>query len=184
MVIDPELTGAAARVARWDFTAAEAASHYQQTALAKGFRFQLLWPNKPPEHERVRLYVRFTTPDGRKFEAEHALHLGAHGQLQELVATDDPAMGAIGRSAGGSVRSHHGPAARHANGGPLSDGSSHAGHSRPQALTAVRFGHPSGSRIRKNAGERPNTRILANAATTQRRQFVFRSACNVYAGSF
>lgn len=83
VVIDPEVPGAAARVARWDFTADEAASHYQQTALAKGFRFQLLWPNKPPEHERVRLYVRFTTPDGRKFEAEHTLHLGARTAQSE-----------------------------------------------------------------------------------------------------
>ncbi len=83
VVIDPEVSGAAARVARWDFTSEEAASHYQQTALAKGFRFQLLWPNKPPEHERARLYVRFTTPDGRKFEAEHTLHLGARTAQSE-----------------------------------------------------------------------------------------------------
>jgi len=77
VVIDPELPGAAARVARWDFTAEEAASHYQQTALAKGFRFQLVWPKGTPEHDKLRLYVRFVTPDGRRFEAEHTLHLGA-----------------------------------------------------------------------------------------------------------
>ena len=67
VVIDPKLKGPAAHVARWDFSAVEAAAHYHRGQLTKAFHFELLWPDHAPEHHELKLYVRLTTADGRRF---------------------------------------------------------------------------------------------------------------------
>jgi hypothetical protein len=70
VVMDPALEGAAQRVARWDFAADEVPSHFQSTPLGAGLRFQLAWPAEPPKNRQLQLFVRYTTPDGAKINAD------------------------------------------------------------------------------------------------------------------
>ena len=69
-VLDPLQTGAAARVARWDFATDEAATHFRKGPLGQGLEFELPWPSNPPTSRDLRLFVRLTTPDGRKIETD------------------------------------------------------------------------------------------------------------------
>jgi outer membrane murein-binding lipoprotein Lpp len=65
-VLDPTLQGPQSRVARWDFTAQEAGRQFKKTALGRGFHFELPWAGEPPTNKKLRLYVRYVAPDGRK----------------------------------------------------------------------------------------------------------------------
>lgn len=70
VVMDPALEGSAQRVARWDFAADEVPSHFQSTPLGAGLRFQLAWPAEPPKNRQLQLFVRYTTRDGAKINAD------------------------------------------------------------------------------------------------------------------
>jgi outer membrane murein-binding lipoprotein Lpp len=70
VVLDPSKQGAAARVARWDFTADEAMTHFRQSPLGDGLQFQLPWPSEPPMSRDLRLYVRYATPDRKYLTAD------------------------------------------------------------------------------------------------------------------
>jgi hypothetical protein len=75
VVIDPALSGEAARVARWDLSAQEIAAMYQKSGSAEGFHLELAWPDGVPAHDELRLHVRYTTADGRKLEAQRAIEV-------------------------------------------------------------------------------------------------------------
>jgi hypothetical protein len=90
VVIDPELPGPAARIARWEFSAPEAAAHYHQGPLVDAFHFELLWPNRPPEHSELKLFVRLTTADGRRFEDSQAIHVRLPGSPESREAWTTP----------------------------------------------------------------------------------------------
>jgi uncharacterized coiled-coil protein SlyX len=75
VVVDPAISGPETRVARWDFSPEEAKAHYRSTLFGKAYRFDLLWPHGPPRHERLKLFVRLTTPDGQRIEAEQTIHV-------------------------------------------------------------------------------------------------------------
>jgi hypothetical protein len=68
VVVDPTLEGPAARIARWNFDADEIAQYVRRNHDGGSLRFELPWPS-PPEHSDLRLFVRFTTFDGRRLEA-------------------------------------------------------------------------------------------------------------------
>lgn len=91
-VLDPEAVGAAARVARWDFSAEETAAHFR-TGLAKGYHFDLIWPDHPPAHDRAKMVVRFNTPDGRELEAQQTVHIAAASDAKHwsMISPDPPA---------------------------------------------------------------------------------------------
>jgi len=48
VVIDPALEGSAARVARWDFNAAEVASMFRRTNAGGAIHLTTAWPGEPP----------------------------------------------------------------------------------------------------------------------------------------
>jgi hypothetical protein len=73
VVLDPTLSGNAARVARWNFTEEDAAMHHQ--AGTDALRFNLRWPEQLPANPNLKLYVRLTRADGQKFDAEQDLHI-------------------------------------------------------------------------------------------------------------
>jgi len=75
VVIDPAISGPEARVARWDFSTKEAKAHYRETLFGKAYRFDLLWPHDAPQHEKLRLFVRLTTPDGQRLETQQTIHV-------------------------------------------------------------------------------------------------------------
>jgi len=83
VVLDPALSGRAARVARWDFTAAEFAAKHRKTPSGEGFLINMLWPAAPPQHGRLHLFVRYTTDDGRALEADREIHVDRIGDLAQ-----------------------------------------------------------------------------------------------------
>jgi hypothetical protein len=67
-VVDPALSGKESRIARWNFDADEVVQHVRRNHDGASLCFDLPWPT-PPQHSDLRLYVRFTTYDGRRLEA-------------------------------------------------------------------------------------------------------------------
>jgi hypothetical protein len=68
VVVDPALAGTESRIARWNFDSDEVARHVRKNHDGGSLQFELPWP-KLPEHSDLRLFVRFTTFDGRRLEA-------------------------------------------------------------------------------------------------------------------
>ena len=102
VVLDPLVTGEAARVARWDLSAEEVARRYRKTPLSEGIHLELVWPAALPIHSRLHLFVRYTTDDGRKLEADKSIEIDvpAFEARRSL-----PAAGASGPAAGWQRRS-------------------------------------------------------------------------------
>ncbi len=75
VVIDMQRQGDAARLARWDFSADQAAACIRGTVLGKRMYFHLDWPEAPIENQNLRLYVRMHTADGRFVQANAPLEL-------------------------------------------------------------------------------------------------------------
>lgn len=106
VLIDPAIVGEGGRYTRWDFTAQDAAATYRPAVAggSAGLHFELLWPDAPPTHSRLKLFVRFTTEDGRRFQAEKDLKVdlgpAAAGDGSQdlkpvpLTATRSPSNGA------------------------------------------------------------------------------------------
>ena len=80
VVLDPAQEGEAARVARWDFTAEEAAEHIKRTPMGDGLHFDLRWPHGPPANRTLNLYVRFKTLEGKKLQLEKQIEVRLPGQ--------------------------------------------------------------------------------------------------------
>ena len=70
-LIDPALSGEQARLARWDFSDAET-QRAMHTGSEPGIHLRLPW-RYAPSHDRLKVFVRFTTRDGRKLQAEHTI---------------------------------------------------------------------------------------------------------------
>ncbi|HZZ29692.1 MAG TPA: hypothetical protein VFE46_16970 [Pirellulales bacterium] len=68
VVVDPALEGPAARVGRWNFEADDIPQHVRRNHDGGSLQFELPWPN-PPEHSDLRVFVRFTSFEGRRLEA-------------------------------------------------------------------------------------------------------------------
>jgi hypothetical protein len=80
VVLDPALQGQAARIARWDFSAKEIASRFERTPIAPGIQLEMPWPSDPPSHNDLRVFVRYTTADGRKLEADKSFKVALAGE--------------------------------------------------------------------------------------------------------
>ncbi len=88
VLIDPAEPAATSRYARWEFEAEETVNFFRAGDLP-GLHLELPWPDAPPRHDELHLFVRYTTSDGRKLETDSAveIELGGHGRW---VATDTP----------------------------------------------------------------------------------------------
>lgn len=73
VAVDPSLPDHLARVARWDYEAAEVRDLLVQTRQGPKVVCQLLWPNVPPSSSRLQLYVRMKSDDDREFQADTPL---------------------------------------------------------------------------------------------------------------
>ncbi len=69
VLLDRGLSGSAARVARWDFTAEQTATLYRKTPYGEGFFLEMPWSGNPPVHSHLHLFVRYLTKDRRAVEA-------------------------------------------------------------------------------------------------------------------
>lgn len=83
VVLDPAIEGEAARVARWDLSKNEVAERMLDTRPERGFKAQLKWPEKRPEHGKLKLFVRYRTTDGRLVEARSDVFITMPGQLSQ-----------------------------------------------------------------------------------------------------
>jgi hypothetical protein len=81
VLIDPEVPGEGGRYARWDLTADDVAALFRPAGDGgeAGTYFELPWPDRPPTHSRLKLFVRLTTDDGRQLQTERdvVVELGA-----------------------------------------------------------------------------------------------------------
>jgi len=75
VVLDPQKSGAEARIARWDFDAASVRKSLMDSRTDKGIQLEMKWPNTPPSHSHLRLYVRLETETGERFEDDRELFI-------------------------------------------------------------------------------------------------------------
>ena len=80
VVLDKALSGPAARVARWDFSADQISATWRKTTFGEGFQLQMPWPEAPPAHGQLKLFVRYTTDDGRKLQTSRDVDVQLPGQ--------------------------------------------------------------------------------------------------------
>jgi hypothetical protein len=88
VVLDPAVTGPAARVARWDYKPNEVQAHYRSSDGARGYHFDLHWPGRPPAHGSLELFVRLKTFDGRRFIANQSIRVDAAGEIADGKSAD------------------------------------------------------------------------------------------------
>lgn len=107
VAMDPTLEGDASRIARWDFGPDEILQHYRSSTRAEGYRFELPWPAGQPEHRDLRLFVRYTSDEGRRMtvDAPVAVRRASDGPAQSRSLLSD----ADGKSGGTRKRA---PASR------------------------------------------------------------------------
>jgi hypothetical protein len=89
-LLDPALSGEQARLARWDFSAAETQGMIR-TGSQPGIHLRLPW-TATPAHDRLKVFVRYTTRDGRKLQVERLIGVALSGSppaRREAVADFD-----------------------------------------------------------------------------------------------
>ncbi len=104
VVLDPALKGDAARVARWDFPAAETAAMFRRTGSSRAIHLTMTWPSDPPKHNKLHLYVRYVTADGRRLNLDQPIEVAlpsdktaqwtrgkADGRVEQTAAIDSAA---------------------------------------------------------------------------------------------
>jgi hypothetical protein len=70
VAMDPKLEGDSARVARWDFQPDELSRFFRNSSLAQGYQLELPWPGQQPASRDLRLFVRYTTEEGRRITVD------------------------------------------------------------------------------------------------------------------
>lgn len=73
VVLDPAVTdaeGRAATVARWEYTVAETAEAFRLADSAPAMHLMMGWHETRPQHDKLHLFVRYVTEDGRKLQAD------------------------------------------------------------------------------------------------------------------
>jgi hypothetical protein len=92
VLMDPTLSGPAARLARWDFTADEVTRRWTHQAAsdaqtaADGYLFSMRWVGQPPRNRNLALHVRYQTSDGRKLDASLPIEIEPPGNAPAASA--------------------------------------------------------------------------------------------------
>ncbi len=60
------------QVGTWKFSAEETRTHWHRGLVSSGYLFEVPWKRRPQSKD-LTLYARFTTPDGRRFNATQQL---------------------------------------------------------------------------------------------------------------
>jgi len=77
VLLDPTLD---ARVARWDFSAAETARMFHDSTFGRGMQLEMTWPGEPPKNRELHVFVRYTTADGRQLEVDQPIRVEPAGR--------------------------------------------------------------------------------------------------------
>jgi len=91
-VLDPAITdaqGKALRIARWDFSAAEVAGMFRRSPTGPAIYLTMVWPERPPQHSKLRLFVRYITADGRKLLAEAPIEVALSSENAATTSSDN-----------------------------------------------------------------------------------------------
>jgi cell division protein FtsB len=80
VLLDPERQGDAARIARWDFDLEAARQILADSDSGRGFKLEMPWPAAAPTANRLRLFVRYETPDGRRVQTDRDIYVSPPGQ--------------------------------------------------------------------------------------------------------
>jgi hypothetical protein len=83
VVLDPKRVGDAARIARWDFDAAQLADKFD-AGTTRGLNLSLPWPATTPRSEKLHLFVRYVTPDGRNLQSDREIFLRRGEELARV----------------------------------------------------------------------------------------------------
>jgi hypothetical protein len=81
VLLDPTLTGEEARVARWEIDAHAASEALANTRQRKGIWLRLPWSGSPPRSNRLQLFVRYGTVDGRQLETQREVFIVLPGDV-------------------------------------------------------------------------------------------------------
>lgn len=75
VLMDPAAEGDARRFARWDFPADAAGALFRSAASggSGGMHLELSWPESPPAHSKLEVFVRYTTEEGQRFDVKKDL---------------------------------------------------------------------------------------------------------------
>jgi hypothetical protein len=141
VVIDPALEGDAARVARWDFSADQIALMFRRTGAGQAIHVEAPWPGDPPVHNKLHLFVRYTTADGRKLESNQPIEIALPGEKPSRWTPAEASARSGGAASEGDppallnapLHRTQAPAARVP--GPPPRGSSGSAASKPQRPT-------------------------------------------------
>jgi hypothetical protein len=80
VLLDPDRQGEAARIARWDFDQSNSRQLLAAAGSNRGVKLEVPWPAGAPAANRLKLYMRYETPDGRKLTADRDIYLNAQAQ--------------------------------------------------------------------------------------------------------
>lgn len=83
VALDPAITdaeGKAVAVARWEYTAAETAELFRRSDSAEAIHLMMGWPDQPPKHKNLHLFVRYATADGRRLQADMPVEIALPGE--------------------------------------------------------------------------------------------------------
>ncbi|MBN2578133.1 MAG: hypothetical protein JXB10_04000 [Pirellulales bacterium] len=76
-----DVKGEAARIARWDFPAETTAELFRTDGRRKALFLEAPWPDEvPPKHDKLQLFVRYTTWDGRNLQAGQPIEITLPGR--------------------------------------------------------------------------------------------------------
>jgi hypothetical protein len=90
VVLDPSRVGEAARVARWDFDLAAAQQKLDSSKAARGIAWQLPWPTAAPAADKLHLFVRYETADGRRVQTDREIFIAQPGQVSQRWTPRQP----------------------------------------------------------------------------------------------
>jgi hypothetical protein len=113
-VLDPavlDTDGKAMRVARWDFSAAETAAMFRSAGSSRAIHLTTTWPADPPTHNKLHLFVRYVTADGRKLEVNQPIEVALSGDRTAQWTPSDNGR-RVDREAAESRQHNETPAAR------------------------------------------------------------------------
>lgn len=82
VVLDPAITdaeGKAVCVARWEYTAAETAELFRRSGSSLAIHLMMAWPDERPKHNKLHLFTRYVTADGRKLQDDMPIEIALPG---------------------------------------------------------------------------------------------------------
>ena len=80
-LLDPSASSEGeARVGRWRLTVQEVRERFRDVAVGKGVRLNLPWQGATPRREKLRLFVRHTSADGERIQADQEINIELPGR--------------------------------------------------------------------------------------------------------